>query len=113
MRAVGIRPGEKLELRLDDLANPKSLRKFKPNEVLQGGDGAGLVWAEMTPEGKLKVVIETKDLGHAGYYGYAYTEAAPPKQVTDWGGYDLPGPLNGVDKKIDDHWWAVENPMGG
>ncbi|MGO8688034.1 MAG: hypothetical protein ACLQLG_00215 [Thermoguttaceae bacterium] len=112
VKTIRLRPGEKLELRLDDLANPKSLRKLKPNEIFPG-QGDGSVWAEVTADGKLKVVIETKDLGHAGSYGYAYTEAGPPKQVTDWGGYDLPGPLCGVDKKVAEHWWAVKNPMGG
>jgi hypothetical protein len=113
VKAVGIRPGETLLLRLDDLANPKSLHIFKPkpHEMPSRGDEAGFVWAEVTADGKLKVVIETKDLGHAGQYGYAYTEAGPPKQTSDEGGCDLPGPLNRVDKKIDEHWSAVENPL--
>jgi hypothetical protein len=111
VQVIGIQPGEELELRLDDMANPKSLRKVKPNEIFDRGSGAGSVWAERTADGKLKVVIETRDVGHAGTYGFAYTEASPPTQMTDWDAYDLPGPVNHVDKKIDDHWWAVQNPL--
>jgi hypothetical protein len=111
VEAIGIQPGESFELRLDDITNPKSLRTVKPNEFFDRGNGAGDVWAARAADGSLTVVIETRDLGHAGEYGFAYTGTSPPTPITDWGATDLPGPLNRVDKKINDHWWAVENPL--
>jgi hypothetical protein len=116
VNAIGIQPGESLELRLDDITSPKSLRRVKPDEAaVRAGtiverDGVGDVWAARAADGSLAVVINTRDSGHAGEFGFAYTEASPPKPVTDYS-TDLPGRLNHVDKKIDDHWWAVENPL--
>jgi hypothetical protein len=114
VRALGLRPGESVELKLDDIAVPKSLRSVKPNEMFARGLGAGNVWATVTSDGKLKVVIETKDLGHAGEYGFAYSEAIliPGPLGDESGGWlqlDLPGRLNIVlpDMKIDDNWWRV------
>jgi hypothetical protein len=64
-------------------------------------------------KGDLKVVIVTRNLGHAGSYGFAYTDvpltpAPDPKQP---GGFsiDLPGEFGWAipPVKIDDHWWKV------
>jgi hypothetical protein len=110
VKAIGIQPGESLELRLDDITNPKSLRRVKLNEIFDRGYGAGNVWAARAADGSLAIVVETRDLGHAGEYGFAYTGTSPPTPISDWA-TDLPGPLNRVDKKIGDHWWAVDNPL--
>ena len=117
VRARGLKPGETVQMRLDDLAVPKSLRPLKANEAFGRGQGAGAgnVWASVTTGGKLKVVIETRDLGHAGEYGFAYSEvpliASPPGGSGDggWLELDLPGHLKIVQPsmKIDDHWWEV------
>jgi hypothetical protein len=67
----------------------------------------------MTADSKLKVVVETRDLGHAGEYGFAYSEvplaAGPPGGGSNWSELDLPGRLKLVqpDMKIDDNWWQV------
>jgi hypothetical protein len=111
VRALGIAPGETRELRLDALRDPSSLRLRRPGEMPARGEGAGYVWAARTPDGKLAVVIETRDLGHAGEYGFAYTEApASPKPYGgNWQSLDVPGHLTFVlpQMRIDDHWWEV------
>ena len=117
VRQLGIKPGEQLKLRLDKLTDPKSLRRLKsPNETFDRGTGAGTLWAERTAEGKLKVVIETRDLGHAGEYGFAYSDV-PLSPLTGLHGeacpaIEVPGPLSAPcgRRKIDDHWCEVENP---
>jgi hypothetical protein len=119
VRSLGLKPGETANLRLDDISVPKSLRSLKPNEMSEAGFGEGKVWAAMTRDGKLKVVIETRDLGHAGEYGFAYSEvpliASPLGGSNDgnWLELDLPGHLTitQASMKIDDHWWEVLNNL--
>jgi hypothetical protein len=111
VRAIGLKPGEEKELRLDNLSNPKSLRALKAEEQFHRGQGAGSVWAAMTEDGKLKVVVETKDLGHAGEYGFAYsdTRLSPEPFGEGWLSLNVPGHLKLVQPKmqLDDHWWEV------
>ena len=108
---LGIAPGESKSFRLDDLDDPGSLRPSAAAERRARGQGAGDVWAQRTADGKLKVVIETRDLGHAGEYGFAYSEAPliPTKLDGEWLSLDVPGRLNLVlpRMRIDDHWWEV------
>lgn len=108
VRRLQIAPGQQVTLRLAKLDDPGSLRPAG-DEPLVRGRGAGLVWAERTREGKLKVVIETRDLGHAGEYGYAYSEV--PLRATpldaNWSTVDVPGTLNILEAQIDEHWWSV------
>jgi hypothetical protein len=118
VRALKVKPGEEKELRLDDLSDPKSLRVLKSDEEFYKfrlGRRAGNVWATMTPERKLKVVIETRDLRHAGEYGFAYSEAvlSPEPFGESWFRLDVPGRLKQVEPKrqIDDHWWEVKNGL--
>jgi hypothetical protein len=112
VRARGLKPGEKKGFSVDDLAKAPSPDAIKLKRDFRSGPGAGTIWAEMTVEGKLKVVIMTRDLGHAGEYGFAYSEA-PLKPIPLGGGswlrLDLPGHLNIVlpDMKIDENWWQV------
>ena len=54
VRQRGLKPGESIELRLDDIHDPKSLRVRKANEVFDRGQGVGNVWATVTADGKLK-----------------------------------------------------------
>lgn len=111
VEALGVAPGETKELRLDDLEEPMSLRPRRPEEGRERGQGAGSVWAQRTPEGRLMVVIETRDLGHAGEYGFAYSEV--PLSPTAFGGgwlsLDVPGHLQLAlpSMQIDERWWGV------
>ena len=110
-RALVVKPGETKLLRLADLHDPASLRLRRPGEGEARGQGAGNVWAQRAPNGRLQVVIETRDLGHAGEYGFAYSEVAlsPSPFGGGWLSLDVPSHLNLVlpDMRIDDHWWEV------
>lgn len=111
VRRSGLAPGETREFRLDDPREPTSLRPCREGETFGRGLGAGSVWGERTREGKLKVVIETRDLGHAGEYGFAFSEEPlePKPCGGGWSTLDVPGHLNLVlpDMKIDGSWWRV------
>jgi hypothetical protein len=111
VRLMGIAPDEEKELQLADVSKPDSLRALAPNTTLARGQGAGRVWARVSADGKLTVVIETRDLGHAGEYGFAYSDVAlsPKPFGKDWFTIDVPGHLNIVlpEMKIDEHWWRV------
>jgi hypothetical protein len=110
VRRRPLRPGEQLALRLGPEA-PGPVHLVDAEEELVRGGGAGRVWAARTKEGYLKVVIETSDMGHAGEYGYAYSDVPLTLSPLDtsWSTVDVPGRLNivGTDARIDDHWWAV------
>ncbi|MCY3021996.1 MAG: hypothetical protein NTW87_23540 [Planctomycetota bacterium] len=116
VRLMGIAPNEEKELRLADLSRPGSLRAVQPNETFARGQGAGCVWAKVSADGKLTVVIETRDLGHAGEYGFAYSDAPllPKPFGKDWFTIDVPGHLNIVlpEMRIDEHWWRVLYNLG-
>ncbi|MHC4505338.1 MAG: hypothetical protein ACYTFI_18710, partial [Planctomycetota bacterium] len=75
----------------------------------------GIVWAQMAKDGNLKVVIETRDLGHAGEYGFAYSDVpmSPRPFGGDWFTLDVPGNLYLVlpGMRIDDNWWKVLNNL--
>jgi hypothetical protein len=113
VRKRALKPGEEKEFRLSSLSAPSSLRPLKPGDMENRGEGAGHVWARMSSEGKLTVVIETRDLGHAGEYGFAYSDVPlTPKPFGDgsnWLTLDVPGRLNlGLpDMKINERWWEV------
>ncbi|APR80776.1 Hypothetical protein A7982_06123 [Minicystis rosea] len=108
VRRLPIEPGQQVTLRAGDLGDPRSLRPVG-DEPRVRGKGAGLVWAERTREGKLKVVIETSDQGHMGEHGFAFSEVPLQPKPLDarWSTVDVPGHLNIVDARIDDHWWSV------
>lgn len=110
VRALNLAPSESITLRLDDPDEPKSLRLVKPDEQFARGQGVGNVWAR-SRHGHLTVVIETRDLGHAGEYGFAYSDEALSLEPfgEHWFTLDVPSKINIVqpDMKIDAHWWKV------
>jgi len=96
------------------LAKPLDATSLQPcstNESGARGQGAGMIFASQSPEGHLNVVFETKDLGHAGEYGFAYSDIPLEPQPCGGGWFtlDVPSHLNLVqpDMKIDEHWWRV------
>ena len=111
VRSLGVQPGESRAFRLDDLSDPQTLRVRGPGEQFSRGQGAGNVWAKRSAGGKLTVVIETRDLGHAGEYGFAYSEQplAPIPFGGAWFSVDVPGHLTLVqpNMQIDGSWWKV------
>lgn len=54
-------------------------------------------------------------MGHAGEYGFAYSEVPlmPVPLDANWSTVDVPGRLTivGSDAQIDEHWWAVLNNL--
>jgi hypothetical protein len=115
VRRYDIAPGKELELRLDDISNPRSLRLRRDDEQILRGEGVGHVWAARTEGGRLKVVIEIQDGGHAGEYGFACSdEPLTPRRLDEnWSTIAVPGPLNivGSNARIDAHWWSVLNNL--
>jgi len=104
-------------LRLDDLSDLQSLHERGEDEAYEPGAGRGRVWARRTEDGNLTVVIETRDCGHAGNYGFAFSDgplkAVPFMGSSDWFRVDVPGHLYLVarDGQIDEHWWSVLNNL--
>lgn len=114
VRLSGMKPGGQTEFIMDDLSDPKTMHSIPNGQLLPRGHEAGHVWAEVSTDGKLKVTIETRDLGHAGEYGFAYSDIPLAPKLSEhyngWYSIDVPGRLNMVqpDMKVDDHWWKVE-----
>ena len=112
VKVQGMRAGGRLELRLENLCDPRSLRprRLKDNDR---GKEAGNVWVSRAPTGELTVIVETVDNGHAGRSGYVYSER-PPHQEQD-GRYEVGGEesdyLGCTDPghKVADKWWEVWN----
>jgi hypothetical protein len=54
-------------------------------------------------------------LGHAGQYGFAYSEVplTPERMDANWSTIDVPSQLQIVDdhSRIDEHWWRVVNNL--
>lgn len=130
VRARRLTPGESADLRLDDIYKPRSLHLRKKDEGVERCQGKGNVWASMTTAGKLKVVIETSDQGHAGEFGFAYSDEplslipdqSPPDPFADSPSAErrpstalecyhlgVPGRLDfsAPRLRIDRHWWEV------
>jgi hypothetical protein len=111
VRLARLKPGERRQFKLDT-SDPKSLRPINSETATgRGGEGVGHVWVHASSDGNLKVVIKTRDLGHAGEYGFAYSDVplSPTPFSGDWFSIDVPGHLNLVLPKmqIDPHWWRV------
>ena len=119
VRQASLKPDTEQQFYLDDLSDPKSLRPLSDEEAqkLLIGKNAGHVWGQISTQGALKVVIQTRDLGHAGEYGFAYSDTALTPQPMEgddvWFRLDLPGRLYIVKPrmKIDTHWWKVLNNL--
>ncbi len=106
----GINPGDRLRLHLDRMDDPGSLRPQR-DEDRDRGAGTGNVLAIRKPGGELIVVIETKDHGHAGEYGYAYSEIPPSTQANSkLFRLDPEENLSCTDPdwEIEKNWWKVQ-----
>jgi hypothetical protein len=109
VKRLGMKPGEMIYLRLDNLAKPESLRTRNPNAYMRGQE-AGNVWASRGAAGKFTVIVVTVDMGHAGSQGYGYSET-PPHQ--ERGRYsldeDAEHSLSCTDPKhkVAENWWEV------
>jgi hypothetical protein len=115
VRRLPLPVDEVVELYLDDISNARSLRPMDEASMESGkrGKRAGRVWAKRTASGHLKVVIETKDSGHAGEFGFAFSDLPlGPIRRTEYPEVSVPGYLyyvEGPQSQIDEHWWRVYN----
>jgi len=103
-----LKPGAQVELRVENLSDPGSLRARRTSDN-DRGRGAGNVWASKEPGGELVVIIETQDNGHAGTYGYAYSEAAPhqtPEKLWSVGTQTYMS-CTEPSWRVAEHWWQV------
>ena len=112
VRRLPLPVDEVVELYLDDVRTRDHLCPMD-EASMQSGKRAGRVWAKRTASGHLKVVIETKDSGHAGEFGFAFSDLPlGPIRHTEYPDVNVPGYLyyvEGPQSQIDEHWWRVYN----
>jgi hypothetical protein len=89
-----------------------SLKKLQDDVYGTGDPPLPIIYASRASDGSLRVTIVTVNLGHAGMYGFLYSdkilrlESDPDTHnlvIPDVPGL---GPTTSEDK-IDDHWWKV------
>jgi hypothetical protein len=111
LRAQGMRPGETREFWWEPEAGPKSVRPYDSAGRPTRGKGAGHIWVRVLDTGGLQVVVQTRDMGHAGEYGVAYLDdpLLPSPSGNGWYTLDVPGHLNIVQPpmQMSAHWWQV------
>lgn len=98
-----IQPGQSFKVRL-----PRELE-----HISVSGD----VWVEGGAHGPLSILVETRDYGHMGAYGYLYLRDAniPPRtyRTGPEGEYRCVVVPGGgpwyLRKRVSCHWWAVES----
>ena len=119
VRLAGLKPEEQRQFYFDEPANLKSLHLYNQDQPQYKGWGTGHVWAELSSDNKLKVVIMTRPIGHMGSYGFAYSDVIlkpkPMDEANDCFSIEVPGSLGywGLNwvrpgMKVDDHWWRVQ-----
>ena len=107
LRLEALEPARVHRFRLDSTLNPISLRPLNDGEIVQRGSGRGLVWAEVSTDGILRVAFETRDLGHAGESGFLYSD----KPVTS-ADIDELGREWRLRRRISEHWWKIIYDLG-
>jgi hypothetical protein len=108
VQKTSLNPGEDRKLRLEHFNDPTTLRPRRAGEYIARGKEAGDIWASRGPGGEWTVIVDTRDFGHAGSFGYAYSETEPQK-YGDLYSFGEPAYLNCTEPKakIDDKWWEV------
>ena len=93
--------------KMTDFSDLSTLKKMPDDYFSERGRGKGNIWVHPTG-GNLVVFIETKDNGHAGEFGLAYSKTGetPIWYDDEW------GELWSLDKQISDHWWKVSYRLG-
>jgi hypothetical protein len=82
-------------------------------------DLTGQISAMRTGDGNLAVMILTRDLHHAGMFGYLFSERAPSQKELgpdSWSGshesFGIPGDREWfVSKRLSSQWWSVYNDL--
>jgi hypothetical protein len=111
IRSHGLKPGEECCYRIDDPADPATLRIVA--EPPPRGQGAGTVWARMDRDGQLLVAIETIDRGHMGEFGYFFMDTdTGPKSGEEERSIEGPGREWTLGNYLGDGWWRVSYRLG-
>jgi hypothetical protein len=89
-----------------------NLKKLQDDAYGSGYPSLPTIYASRASDGTLRVTIVTVDLGHAGMYGFLYSDRIlrlePDSNTHNLVILDVPG-LNPTtfEEEIDDHWWKV------
>lgn len=110
IRGLELRAGERKEFRLDRPADATTLRLDAESPPPPRGQGAGTVWAEKDEQGHLLIAVETIDNGHAGEFGYLYTDRGVP--MSRGQSTDGPGREWTLDCELGGGWWSVSYRLG-
>jgi hypothetical protein len=109
VKRLGVKPGEMIYLRLDNLADPESLHSRNRDTYMRGRE-AGNVWASRAPTGEFTVIVVTVDMGHAGSLGYGYSETPPHEERGQYSlDDDAEHSLSCTDlqHRVAENWWEV------
>lgn len=107
LRSESIEPERVHCFRLDKTLSLESLRPIQEGEFIARGDGRGLVWAEVSTGGTLRVAIETRDSGHGGESGYLYSDTPVSSADIDELGREWK-----LGRRISEHWWVIIYDLG-
>src|SRR5262245_35222317 len=110
IRSLGLKPGERREYRLDDPANPATLRPDSESRLRPPGRDAGMIWAEKDEHGRLVIAFETLDRGHGGEWGYLYADRGVP--MSRGQSTEGPGREWTLDCDLGGGWWWVSYRLG-
>ncbi len=105
IRQRKLKPDEVHRFRLDAELSAGSLKQLEGR--LRRGTGRGVVWAEVSRVGALRVAIETRDLGHGGEVGYMYSET----QLTVSDTVEL-GREWTIARQVSKNWWMIVYRLG-
>lgn len=92
---------------ISDFGDPATMVELSPTDLTGRGEGAGNIWVFKSAD-NLVIFIETNDRGHAGEFGYAYSQNGT---VPVWD-HDNWGELWTIDEQITDHWWKISFRLG-
>ena len=103
-RLKHLAPDEQKEYKLDKTAELGPVPDPPGEEDASGGIFyfKSHVFARVSKQGKLTVLIVTNDMNHAGTYGFVYSEEPVKQGLSEFDGWRAEG-------QIDDHWWKVGN----
>ena len=105
VRHLQLATGKVHRFRVDPEYSAGSLKPIM--QRVSRGQGRGLVRAESTDSGTLRVVIQTRDYGHGGEAGFLYSVNLLKKADTielgrEWAVVD----------QVSRHWWIVKYVLG-
>ena len=109
LKTLNLKNGEEARFYLKDLNDPEGLLQISGDEKDFKLVRRINIWAMGMGDGRLKASIMTRNLGHAGYYGFAYSDIDLPvtPYLDNEKTIDVPGPMSLVDEKENSHWYRI------